>query len=193
MQTGKLFIISGQSGVGKNAIADVLLEKMKLSKIITCTTRPARPDETEGKDYFFVSENTFKDRISKDYFLEYALVHNWHYGTPKDHVNNLLNNGQNILIVIDVQGAVQVKEKMPEAILIFIQYEEGKLESQMRKRFKNDDSRKDFSGAEILKRVDSAKKEAKYIKYYDYTVVNYENHPKMAVKEIAGIIQKETR
>ncbi|AKM81843.1 TPA: guanylate kinase [Candidatus Berkelbacteria bacterium] len=191
MNKGKLFILSGQSGVGKNTIAKQMLENLDLVKIITCTTRDPRPDEIDGKDYFFLTEEDFADKIGNNYFLEYAKVHNWHYGTPKEQAENLLNDGKNILMVIDVQGGVQIKEKMPEARLIFVKYTDGKLEDQIRNRMKNDSSRKELTEEEILKRIESAKKEASYIQDYDYAVTNPDGQPEKAIEEIGGIISKE--
>lgn len=118
---GCLLVVSGPSGAGKDTICNELLkrhEEMSLS--ISMTTREIRPGETDGIDYYYVSEDVFKENIEKDNFLEYALVYDKYYGTLKSEVLERLNKGNDVVLVIDIEGALKIKEKFKDAIFIFI-------------------------------------------------------------------------
>ena len=120
-RVGKLFVLSGPSGVGKGTLREHALNNIaNLVYSISCTTRQPRPGETDGVEYRFISHEKFKQDISDNLFLEYAHVHNDYYGTLKADVEDALNSGLDVLLEIDVQGALQVREKMPQAVLIFI-------------------------------------------------------------------------
>ena len=119
MSKGNIFIISAPSGTGKNTLADMLLEKYSyLERSITFTTRAPRGKEKNGADYFFISKDEFERKISEGDFLEYANIYQDYYGTSKSQVENILNKGKDVLLVIDVQGARKLKKL--GAILIFI-------------------------------------------------------------------------
>lgn len=187
---GKLFVISGQSGVGKNTILKKILAKHpELHRVVTFTTRDIRPSEIPGEDHFFVYPEKFNEMIKNGEFLEYAEVHGEMYGTPKQQVEQVISSGRSAIMEIDVQGAKQIKEKMPEVVLIFIKYEQDNIEQIIRQRLKNDPERGETTEEEIQRRIESAKKEAQYEKYYDYSVTNPEGHPEKAVGEIEKIIQ----
>lgn len=189
---GKIFLISGQSGVGKNAILDALISlHPDYYRVITYTTRNPRPEEINGKDYFFISEKEFFKKIEKNEFLEYALVHNHYYGTPKDQVEKTLKQGKNVLIAIDAQGAEQIQKKI-SATTIFIKYESGDIAALIRKRLLRDKKRGQVSEEEISRRIDTAKKEADYEKYYDFSVINPEGNMQKAVNEIEKIITHQS-
>ena len=189
----KIFVISGQSGVGKGSVQKVLKDNhLDFYDVVTCTTRSPRPHEIDGKDYFFLTEKEFKNKISNNEFLEYAHVHDWIYGTPKSEIEKAKSLNKNTFLEIDVQGAIEVKKIIPNAVLIFISYEEGDLNQLIRSRIKHDTQRGDLAEAEIKKRIESAQKEETYKKYYDYIVINPEGHPEKAVEEINNIITKET-
>lgn len=191
MSMGKLYIISGQSGVGKNTLlGEVVKLYPDLHKVITYTTRDPRPGEVPNIDHFFVYKEKFEEMIRNNEFIEYAKVHDEMYGTPKKQVEDILALGKSAIMEIDVQGAKQVKTIMPEAVLIFIKYEEGDLENNIRRRINNDKSRGKVSEEEILRRIESASKEIEYEKYYDYSVINYEGQPQRAVSEIIKIIKQ---
>ena len=121
MADAKLFVISGPSAVGKGTIVKEILnsgEKIHLS--VSATTRDPRPGETEGVSYYFMSDEEFRSRIEKGGFLEYAEVHGHFYGTPKDPVMSRMAEGYDVILEIDVQGAMQVKKTYPEGSFIFI-------------------------------------------------------------------------
>jgi len=107
---GELYIISAPAGGGKTTIVSLLLNEIpNLTRAITCTTRKPRKGEINGKDYIFLSKEEFENQIKEGRFLEYALIHGNYYGTPKEEVEKLLNNGKDVILVIDVQGMKQIK------------------------------------------------------------------------------------
>ncbi len=117
---GLLIVISGPSGAGKGTICKELLKKEDLWVSVSATTRSPRKGEENGVHYFFLNKDEFNERIEKDDFLEYAKVHQNLYGTPKSSVLEKINNGNNVILEIDIQGALKVKETYPEGIFIFI-------------------------------------------------------------------------
>ena len=130
MKTGKLFVLSGPSGVGKGTLREHALKNApNLSYSISCTTRKPREGETDGVEYRFISREKFQDDISQGLFLEYAHVHEDYYGTLKADVVNELEAGRDVLLEIDVQGALQVRDKMPGAVLIFVALKSSNTDS----------------------------------------------------------------
>lgn len=184
MEKGLLLVISGPSGVGKGTVCDILLkddENIKLS--ISATTRNKRPNEEHGKNYFFHTVDEFEDLIRNGKMLEYAKVHGNYYGTPRDFVVNSIEDGKSVILEIDVQGAMQVKENYPDAKFIFIlppSFEE--LENRIVNRSTEDEET-------IKLRMENAKKELEYVDKYDYSVVNDEIMD--TVNKIKEIICKE--
>ena len=180
---GVFIVISGPSGVGKNTVADILIERGYGIYSVSMTTRKRREKEVDGKDYFFVDTKEFEDNIEKGNFLEYAKYNDNYYGTLKSYVFDNINNGTNVIAVVDIQGGVNIERIFPEAVLIFIMppsFEE--LEHRLRNR--NTDSEED-----IFKRLEIAKREIDFKDNYDYVVVN--NTIDDTVKEIVDIINKE--
>ncbi len=119
---GKLYVISGPSGVGKGTLVSKLLDmRDDVVLSISATTRSPRPGEVDGKNYFFLTKEKFKDLIDADGFIEWAEYAGNFYGTPLDFVEEQLSAGTNVILEIEVQGAFQVKEKLPDATLIFIE------------------------------------------------------------------------
>src|SRR3990167_6999300 len=168
---GKLFILSGQSGVGKNTILKAVSGKNPdFHRAVTFTTREPRPEEIPGEDHYFVYREKFEEMIKNGEFLEYAETHGEMYGTPKEQIEQALQNGNNVLMEIDVKGARQVKKIMPETILIFIKYEGDNIDQAIRNRLKNDPTRGKTTEQEIQTRIATARKEAEYGKFYDYAV-----------------------
>ena len=117
---GRLYVISGPSGTGKGTVCGELLKEIGNEFSVSMTTREPREGEVDGKDYYFVSREVFLEHIEAGNFLEHATVFDNLYGTPKDMVLNRLERGRNVILDIDVQGGLQVKKAMPEAVLIFI-------------------------------------------------------------------------
>ena len=164
---GQLIVISGPSGVGKGTLVDKLIEEREdFILSISCTTRNKRINEVEGLDYFFKTEDEFNEMIMRNQLLEYAQVHGHYYGTPKDFVYENIENDKTVILEIDIQGGLQVKEEFPMTTLIFIlPPSEDDIEKRIRKRGTESDD-------EILVRLETSKNEMKYLKDYDYAVVN---------------------
>ena len=165
--TGKLFIISGCSGVGKGTLLKMFLENnpdIKLS--ISATTRKPRANEEDGINYFFISKDEFQQAIKNNEFLEYAEFSGNFYGTKKNFVEKTLNKGTDLILEIEVQGAKQVKNQMPDAITIFIMPPSPQtLEDRLRGRHTEDEET-------IQKRLNEAKREIEAGSKFDYKVVN---------------------
>ncbi len=166
MKKGELFILSSPAGGGKTTLANLLLKEVpNLVRITTCTTRPPRPGEIDGKDYFFLSKEEFEKKIEEGMFLEYAVIHGNYYGTPKDEVLKEINKGNDVLLVIDVQGMRQIKKNFSDVVTIFLI--PPSFEELIRRMKKRGDSEE-----EIKKRIETAKKELPAWVEYDYIVIN---------------------
>ncbi|MBL7224125.1 MAG: guanylate kinase [Candidatus Brocadiae bacterium] len=165
---GKVIIISGPAGVGKNTVADQLCRQVALRRVVTATTRKARPGETDGRDYIFLSEEEFRQRLANGEFLEHAEVHGNLYGTPRDQVDEALAANEDCLLLIDVQGAMQVKAVHPDAMLIFLDAPDtGTLGERLAERSTEDED-------ERRRRLETAAAERQYRNQYDHSVVNDE-------------------
>lgn len=181
---GHLFVISGPSGVGKGTLRKKLFEQLPdLEYSVSVTTRKPRKEEREGIDYFFVDEDTFKKYIKENKFAEWAKVHGDYKGTLTATINNAIAKGKDLVLEIDVQGAMQLKDKYPEGIFIFIAPPSWKkLEDRLRHRRTEGED-------ELKKRLSDAHYEMDHIKYYDYIVVN--NQLEKALEELKAIIISE--
>ncbi len=166
MSTGKLFVISGASGVGKSTVLKkVMAERPDLRFSVSATTRPMRPGEVEGVHYYFVSKETFEDMIAKDAFVEYDAHAANFYGTPRQQLEDRLKEGS-VILDIEPNGAKQVRVSSPDAVLIFIMPPSQEiLEDRLR-------GRGDTSEEQIALRLDRAKWEMDQRSWYDYVVVN---------------------
>ena len=176
---GKLFVISAPSGTGKTSLIKAILEDPVASNTnlgISCTTRKARPKEEDGVSYFFISQMSFMEKVKNNDFLEYAEVFGNFYGTPKDWVLSVLSKKENVLLELDIQGALQVKEAFPEAKTVFIippSYED--LTTRL-------ESRDQDSKIEIAKRLKEANNEVNIGKDFDQVIVN--NHFDEALEDL---------
>ena len=181
MMTGKLFVLSGPSGVGKGTLREHALSDIPgLVYSISCTTRQPRPGETDGIEYRFITHEKFTQGIQQNLFLEYAHVHDDFYGTLRADVVNELESGHNVLLEIDVQGALQVKAKMPEAVLIFVAPPSVEvLEQRLRGRHTE-------SEAALSVRLKNAAGELGLKDKYDYVIVN--DNLEKASQELRQII-----
>ena len=163
---GKLFILSGPSGAGKGTICKALLAETDLELSVSMTTRNPRAGETEGESYYFVSKEEFLRKIDASGFLEYAEVYGNFYGTPKQPVIDKLSAGTDVILEIDMQGALKVKENYPDGVFIFIL---PPSMSELRKRLTG---RGTETAEAIEMRLGETLKELSYIDKYDYCVVN---------------------
>ncbi len=183
MKKGKLVVYTGYSGVGKGTIMKELKrldDKVRLS--VSCTTREPREGEREGIEYYFVTKDKFKSLIDENGFLEYAMFCDNYYGTPEKPVDELLEKGYNVFLEIEVQGGMQVMDKRPDCVSIFItppSFEE--LESRLRGRGTEDEET-------INKRLARAQEEKEFEKYYTHKVLN--DTPERAAREILSIINE---
>jgi len=163
---GRLYVISGPSGTGKGTVCRELLKEIGNEFSVSMTTRGPREGEIDGKDYYFVTREVFLEHIEAGNFLEHATVFDNLYGTPKDMVINRLERGRNVILDIDVQGGLQVKKAMPEAVLIFIL---PPSLAELRRRL---EGRGTETKEKIESRLGQALNEIKLIGEYDYYVVN---------------------
>ena len=178
---GKLIIVSGPSGSGKSTVTKIVKDKLNIPLSISATTRNPRDGEIDGKDYFFLSEEEFKNKIANDEFYEYAEVHGNYYGTLKKTVEDNLNRGLNVILEIDVQGALIAKEKKKDAILVFFRTKDMEV---LEKRLRD---RKTDSEEVIQTRLKNAETELKYEDKYNYTVVN--ENLEDSIQELIDIIE----
>ena len=162
-----LFIIAAPSGCGKTSLVEALIKKTKnLCVSVSHTTRPPRPDETNGINYYFVSINEFEEMIKNNAFVEHAMVFDNHYGSSTKLIREKLDEGVDVILEIDWQGARQVKENMPNAISIFILPPSNEaLLGRLKQRAQDDDET-------INKRMSDAQNQMQHFNEFDYLVIN---------------------
>ena len=180
---GTLFVLSGPSGAGKGTIRARVFEALDgLSYSVSCTTRAPREGERDGVDYRFITPEDFAARIAAGDFLEWADVHRHRYGTLKSDVEKVLNEGKDMFLEIDVQGALQVKKKMPEAVTLFVVPPSIEvLEERLR-------GRRSEGEAELRLRLRDAVEEMKQRDLYDFVVVN--DSLDEAVKRVCRFVEQ---
>ena len=185
MSKGLVVILSGASSVGKGAIRERLLNdpELKLFYSISMTTRPAKGDEVDGKDYYFVSHKEFADAVKKKELLEYTEFNGYYYGTPKNHVEFLRSKGKNVLIEVEAQGVGPIKLNVPDALAFFVMPESlEELEKQIHLLYKDDE-------ASITRRINKAKMDMEIAPLFKNVV--YNNDTDLAVSQIKEVILKE--
>lgn len=183
-EKGNLIVISGPSGSGKGSIIKELLKRNdSLHLSVSMTSRPMRSYETNGLEYNFVSKEEFEEKIKNADLLEYTLYNNNYYGTPKSEITNNIENGKNVILEIEIEGALNVKKLVPEAIFIFI------LPPSMKELLKRLKGRGTEDNDKIIKRFKTAYKEINEISKYNYVVVNDELEE--AVTNIEAILKSE--
>lgn len=183
---GILLVVSGPSGVGKGTICGQLLQELQdIQFSISVTTRAPRPNEQDGVNYYFITEDEFQSMRAAGELLEWAEVFGNYYGTPRKAVEKALDEGKDILLEIDIQGALQVKAAFPECVLVFVwppSYQE--LERRIRQRGTE-------TPESLSRRLRKAKLEMSHVVNYDYVVVNQPGQVAAAVKEIEAILIAE--
>ncbi len=184
---GTLFVFSGPSGVGKGTLNAKLFAEFgdQMAFSVSATTRAPREGEIDGKHYFFITKQDFENRIANNDFLEYVQFAGNSYGTPKSYVMSLLEAGKNVLLEIEVQGAMQVMARMPQCVSIFVlppSFEE--LERRLRGRGTETEEK-------ILKRLETARGELEHADKYQYQIING-GDLEAAYQELRSIYLKET-
>jgi guanylate kinase len=182
-----LLVLSGPSGVGKDAVLERLKERHPegLKFITTTTTRAQRPREIDGRDYHFATQDEFKRLIAEDELLEWAEVYGNYYGVPKAPVREALNQGQDVIVKVDVQGAASIKKIAPEAVFVFLlppSLEE--LQQRLSRRLTE-------SPETLRRRLETAPKELEQLSLFDYFVVNHQGKIDHALTEISAILMAE--
>lgn len=182
-----IIVISGASGVGKDAVINKLRQvRESLHFVVTATSRPMRPGEIDGKDYFFVTKDEFLSMVEKDELLEHALVYGDYKGIPKKQIQEFMSKGYDIVLRVDIQGAQTLRKILGNsAVFVFIVAES---ELAMVERLID---RRTESHEELLVRVATAREEIRHIKDFDYVVVNAKGKLDDSVKRVESIIDAE--
>lgn len=181
-----LVVLSGPSGAGKDTIlAGLERHDPRFHFVVTLNTRPKRPDEVEGVDYYFVSKEHFAEMINRDELLEHAVVYGDYKGIPKQQVRDALASGKDVLMRLDVQGATTVRRLVPEAVLIFIT---AASEEELITRLQ---ARKTEPPDQLRLRIAESRQEMKRVSEFDYVVVNRHGAVDEAVKDVLAIVRAE--
>ncbi len=181
-----LVVISGPSGVGKDATLNLLKERdYPFHFVVTATTRPIRPNEIDGVDYHFVSMGEFAEMITQEELLEHATVYGDYKGIPKQQVRDALASGKDVIMRIDVQGAATIRRLVPNAVTIFLNAE---TEEELVRRLR---ARKTEPEGKLQMRIATARQELKRLQEFDYVVVNRLNRLNEAVDQVLSIINAE--
>ncbi|OAY55870.1 hypothetical protein MANES_03G186400v8 [Manihot esculenta] len=182
-----VIVISGPSGVGKDAVIRKLREgRENLHFVVTATSRPMRPGEVDGKDYYFVSKEEFLSMVEKNELLEYALVYGDYKGIPKKHIREYMGKGYDIVLRVDIQGAQTLRKILGNSAVFIFLVAENELELVERLI-----DRKTETAEALLVRIATAREEVQHAKHFDYVVVNGEGKLDNAVKLVESIIDAE--
>jgi guanylate kinase len=181
-----LVIISGPSGVGKDAVVRAMQKRgQPFHFVVTMTSRPPRPGEQDGVDYFFTSREKFERMISENEFMEYALVYQDYKGIPKEQIRQAFGSGKDVILRVDVQGAATLLRLCPDAVLIYlIPTNEGEWLERLR-------NRKTETAASLALRIQTARSELEHLGRFDYVVVNADDQLEEAADTIIAIIDAE--
>jgi guanylate kinase len=181
-----LIVISGPSGVGKDAVIQAMEEHgLSFHFVITTTTREIRPNEKDGRDYFFVSRDEFERMIAQDELLEYNFVYEEYKGIPKRQISQAMASGKDVILRIDVQGAARIRELQPQAVLIFLTVKD---EQELVHRLV---TRKTETEEKIKKRIETARQEMQCVHEFDYVVENEDGKIDETVAAIGAILCAE--
>ncbi len=180
-----MVVISGPSGAGKDSLLQRLKQRgLPFHFVVTTTSRPPRPNEVHGVDYYFVSEEEFQRYIVQDELLEYALVYGQYKGIHKAQIREALASGRDVIMRLDVQGAATVRRLVPDAVLIFLTADEAELRRRL-------EERQTDTPEQIERRLVRAREEMQAISEFDYVVVNSYHHLDRAVDQVLAIITAE--
>ena len=184
MKRGSLIVLSGPSGVGKGTVRSIVFAKdASFVYSVSATSRQMRENETEGTDYFFVSKEAFERMIAADELLEYTCYNGNYYGTPRAYIEKCRNEGKNVVLEIETEGAFHIREKCADALLIFIAPErKEELYDRLRGRGTNTEE-------DIENRVRIAEKEMRLAPLYDYVVVNYDGKREQCADDILAVVR----
>uniref|UniRef100_E6Q2N1 guanylate kinase n=1 Tax=mine drainage metagenome TaxID=410659 RepID=E6Q2N1_9ZZZZ len=183
---GLLFVISGPSGAGKDTLVDALRARMPMLRYsVSATTREARPGERDGEHYFFISREEFESRLAAGGFLEWREYNGNAYGTPRSYIEATLREGFDVVMKPEVNGAMAIVRAFPEAVSIFVLPDKF---SNLRRRLLE---RRTESNEEIARRLAIAHEEIRYIRDFDYLVINQEQRSDEAVDDLAAIFRAE--
>jgi guanylate kinase len=181
-----LIVISGPSGVGKDAVVRTLQRRQaSLHFVVTATSRAMRETEVNGVDYLFISEEQFKNMIARDELMEYAIVYDQYKGIPKSQVRDAMASGKDVIMRIDVQGAATIRKLCPEAVLIFL------IPANQDEWIQRLKERRTESAESLRVRIQTAQQELTHMGEFDYVVVNAQNCLDEAVDAIEAIIDAE--
>ena len=185
MKKGLMIVVSGPAGSGKGTVCSHLLKSDSFAFSVSATTRAPRPGEQDGINYHFISRDDFLSRIEQGAMLEYTEYCGNFYGTPKKEAEDVLESGKNLILEIEVDGAKNVKEKYPEAILVLLLPPSFTVQEQ-RLRGRGTETEE-----KILSRLERTKEELEFSNAYDYVVYNYDGESLSAAKKIISIIEAE--
>ena len=181
-----LIVISGPSGVGKDAVIFQMKDSgVPFHHVVTATTRPKRPGEKDGVDYLFLSQEQFQRRIKAKQFIEWAKVYDNYYGVLKEEIEKALNGGQDVIVKVDVQGATTIKQILPDAVFIFLMPQSIDVLAERLKK------RRGQTEAELNLRLGEAREEMKNLSLFDYVVLNREGDLAHTVSQINAIVTAE--
>ena len=180
---GRLYVVSGPSGVGKGSLVKKLLEKRAAHLSVSCTSRLPREGEVEGESYYFISKDEFKEKIQREDFLEWAEVYGNYYGTPKAQIEEHLSQGRDVILEIEMLGSAQIKQKDPNAISIFVMPPSLEV---LRARLI---SRGTESDKAIEHRLSCTMKEMDHLPSYDYYILNEDLE--LATDKLIAIMEAE--
>ena len=182
---GLILVISGPAGSGKSTVTKYIRENPDFVFSISRTTRYTRPGEVDGVDYYFVTKDEFRQKLAEDDFLEHAEYCGEMYGTPKSLVYEQIEKGKNVILEIEVEGAMQVKEKCPDAVLIMLLPPSFKVqEARLRGRGTEPEDK-------VQKRLEKTRREIPFAEKYDYIVFNRDGMSKEAADDIFAIVRSE--
>jgi len=185
-QRGLLIVVSGPAGSGKGTVLSHVLKKRDFKYSVSATTRAPRPGEQNGKNYHFISRDEFLARIEQNEMLEYTEYCGNFYGTPRKEAEKVLESGKNLILEIETEGAMNVKRRFPEAVLVLLLPPSFAIqEARLRGRATETEEK-------ILERLARAKEELNFANEYDYVIYNYDGKDKKAAEDLLSIVRAET-